>query len=293
MAMRPEIKEATRASAQAGSPWVRFTATLLFTLAVVALVVSKTNEDAAQRMRTLTMDALAPVFQVMSRPVETVENVIGAGRHFWSTYEENRHLHRDVARLQQWQQIAHRLEQENAILRAQLNIVPEVRPDFVSARVIADTRSPFVKTLLINAGKRDGIVQGQAVVTGDGLAGRIVETGKGSARVLLLTDLNSRVPVIVESSRYRGILAGDNTDRPRLIFLPANAKTSNGQRVVTSGHGGVFPAGLPIGTISTVGDSDIRIQPFADWERVEYLSVLRYEIPHLEEFRRRSAGGEK
>lgn len=293
MAMRPQISEATRASSQTGSSVLRFTSTLLITLAVVALVVSKTNENAAQRIRTLTMDALAPVFQVMSRPVETVENIVGAGRHFWSTYEENQQLRRDLVRLQQWQEIARRLEQENAILRSQLNIVPEVRPDFISARVIADTRSPFVKTLLVNAGKRDGVVDGQAVVTGDGLAGRIVETGKRSARVLLLTDLNSRVPVIVESSRYRGILAGDNTDRPRLIFLPANAKTSNGQRVVTSGHGGVFPAGLPIGTISTVGDGDIRIQPFADWERVEYLSVLRYENPHLEEFRRRPADGDE
>jgi rod shape-determining protein MreC len=148
-----------------------------------------------------------------------------------------------------------------------------------------------VKTLLVNAGQREGVKKGQAVVTGDGLAGRIVEIGSKSARVLLLTDLNSRVPVIVETSRYRGILAGDNTDRPRLIFLPANAKTSNGQRVVTSGHGGVFPPGLPIGTISAVGDGDIRIQPFADWERVEYLSVLLYEIPQLDEFRGHAEDG--
>jgi rod shape-determining protein MreC len=293
LAMRPEIREATRATPQSGSLVLRFTGVLLVAFGVVALIVSKSNENAAQHARVLMMDALAPVLEVTSRPVETIEGLIGQGRRFWTTYEENQHLHRDVERLQQWQAIARRLEQENAILRSQLNMVPETRPDFVSARVIADTRSPFVKTLLINAGKREGVGVGHAVVTGDGLAGRIVETGKKSARVLLLTDLNSRVPVIVESTRYRGILAGDNTDRPRLIFLPAGTKVANGQRIVTSGHGGVFPVGLAIGIISTANDGEIRVQPFADWERVEYLSVLRYDTPQLQELRRGIEAGER
>jgi rod shape-determining protein MreC len=284
--MRPEIREATRAAPPSGSIVLRLAGAVLVAFAVVALIVSKTNENAAQRARVLAMDALTPVLEVMSRPVETVEGLVVEARHFLATNGENKALRRDVVRLQQWQEIARRLEQENAILRAQLNMVPDARPDFISARVIADTRSPFVKTLLVNAGRRDGVEVGQAVVTGDGLAGRIVEAGRKSARVLLLTDLNSRVPVVVESSRYRGILAGDNSDRPRLIFLPANAKVSNGQRIVTSGHGGVFPAGLAIGIVSTAGDGEVRVQPFSDWERVEYLSVLRYEIPHLEEFRR-------
>jgi len=289
--MRPQIREVSRAVAPVGSLALRFGTTFLFAFAVVMLIVSKTNEVATERLRILAMDALAPVFEVVSRPVETVENMIGEGHRLLSTYQDNKQLRRNMVRLKQWQEIARQLEQENTILRAQLNMMPEVRPDFVSARVIADTRSPFVKTLLVNAGRRDGVAVGQAVVSGDGLAGRIVEVGKKSARVLLLTDLNSRVPVVVESSRYRGILAGDNSDRPLLIFLPENVKVGNGQRIVTSGHGGVFPAGLAIGVISTVGDGEIRVQPFVDWERLEFLSVLSYEIPQLEELHRSAVGG--
>ena len=101
---------------------------------------------------------------------------------------------------------------------------------------------------------------------------------------MLLTDLNSRVPVIVESSRYRAVLAGDNSDRPRLIFLPTNAKVGIGDRIVTSGHGGMFPPGLAVGIVSAVSDGEILIEPFVDFGRVEFVSILRYELPHLIDF---------
>ena len=89
-------------------------------------------------------------------------------------------------------------------------------------------------------------------MTGDGLVGRVAELGDHAARILLLTDLNSRVPVVIEETRERAILSGDNTERPALAYLPPDARVSSGQRVVTSGSGGVLPAGLPIGTV-TVG----------------------------------------
>jgi rod shape-determining protein MreC len=112
----------------------------------------------------------------------------------------------------------------------------------------------------------------------------VVEVGRNSSRLLLLTDLNSRVPVIVEASRYRGVLAGDNSDQPKLIFLPTNAKVNVGDRIVTSGHGGVFPPGLAVGVVSSIGDGNIRIEPLVDFSRIEYVSILRYELPHLVDF---------
>ena len=124
--------------------------------------------------------------------------------------------------------------------------------------------------------------KGQAVISADGLVGRIAEAGQRSSRVLLLTDLNSRIPVLLESSRYRAVLAGNNTDRPGIEFLPVDAQVSPGDRVVTSGHGGLFPPGQPIGVVSSVNDAVARVQPFIEWSRLEYVSVLRYDMPSID-----------
>ena len=100
-----------------------------------------------------------------------------------------------------------------------------------------------MESLILNAGAREGVRKGSPVVTGDGLVGRIAGVGYRSARVLLITDLNSRIPVLVEPTGMRAILAGDNSDRPRLIRLPPGATVSPGERVSTSGRAGAFPAG--------------------------------------------------
>jgi rod shape-determining protein MreC len=155
-----------------------------------------------------------------------------------------------------------------------LNFVPERGASFAAARVIGDSGGVFVRSVLINGGMVDGIQKGDAVVNGDGLIGRVAESGRRSGRVLLLSDLNSRIPVVGEKSRVRAILAGDNSPLPRLDFLPPNPGLNVGDRIVTSGHGGVFPAGLPIGRITSIGDSDIRVEPFADFYRLEYVRII-------------------
>ena len=101
--------------------------------------------------------------------------------------------------------------------------------------------------------------------------------------MLLLTDLNSRVPVVVEKSRVRAILAGNNTDRPELQFLADSMPLQLGERIVTSGHGGVFPSGIPIGVVTQISHRGAEIELFADFDRLEYVRVLRYHPPRLYE----------
>jgi len=264
----------------------RFAVLMLIAAAIVLLLIGKTDNQAISRLRVLAMDAVAPVLEVLSRPVEAGSQVVEEVRRFWFTYQENADLRQRLERLTQWQEIARHLERENAVLKAQLNFAPATQPSFVSARVLSDSGGQFVRTMLINAGQRDGVRNGQAVVISGGLVGRVVEAGQRSARLLLLTDLNSRVPVVLESTRYRGILAGDNSGQPKLIYLPGSAKVAAGDRITTSGHGGVFPPGLPVGVVASVAEGDIRVQPFVDWERIEFVSVLRYELPHFREFGR-------
>jgi rod shape-determining protein MreC len=263
---------------------------LLISAALLLLVLGRSNNDAVSRFRAAVTDLLAPVLGTLSEPVAGVNALIRSGHELWYTYRDNVRLREDVDRLVHWQQIARKLEQENAVLRAQLNVRSEPQPQFITARVIADTGGVFVRTLVVGAGHRDGALSGQAAMTGTGLIGRLTEVGEHASRILLLNDLNSRVPVVVEGSRLRAVLAGDNSEQPRLMFLPNGAQVSPGDRIVTSGDGGVFPPALPVGTVVRVEDGEIRVQPFADWDRLEYATLLRYEVPRLESGRPGAAG---
>jgi rod shape-determining protein MreC len=258
--------------------WVqRFTFLLLLAGAVGLMLLGKADTVIVERMRVAAGDALAPVLDALSRPTAALNEAIDAGRNFYGLALENRTLREENARLLQWQAVAHRLEAENAALRALTGFVPETAASETTARVIGASGGAYVRSLLVAAGARHGVRKGQAAVAGAGLAGRVNEVGDRSARVLLITDLNSRIPVVVESSRDHAILVGDNGDRPRLDYLRPNARVAPGDRVATSGLGGIFPPGIPVGTV-IAADGGFRVQPPIDWDRLEFLRLMDFGL---------------
>lgn len=259
----------------------RFAFLTLISLSLFLLVLGKADLKVVEKMRIGTVNALAPVLETLSQPVSALNKGISRVQNLAGLIDENERLRRENERLLRWQAVSRSLEHQNSNYRRMLNALtdPLILP--VTARVIGDSGGPFVRTLLLNAGTQDGVRAGQAAVGAVGLIGRIAEAGTKSSRVLLITDLNSRVPVMLENSRYKGIMVGDNSASPLLEFLPTNAQVSPGDRLITSGDGGIFPVGRPIGFVSSVSEGHVRIQAYADWDRLEYVSVLRYDLPRL------------
>jgi len=262
----------------------RFALLLLVGAAFGLMLIGRTNTLLVEDTRSAVTDMVTPILDAVSQPVDTFSGVIEQAESFTRLSAENQLLKEQNARLLQWQAVAHRLEAENAALRTPNNMVPDPAMSFITARVVGDPGGAFVRTVLINAGERNGVEKGQAAITGDGLAGRVAEVGQRSARVLLLTDINSRVPVVVGNSRDRAVLAGDNTNAPELLYLGPTAKVQVGDRVTTSGHGGVFPPGLPIGVVSGVSDKGLRVRPFVDWSHMEVLRIVDYEMTGIIDF---------
>jgi rod shape-determining protein MreC len=257
----------------------RFAFALLVGAALALMIISQWEPESLERFRSNVTDIVTPVIAFFSRPSATVSDIVDRVESFASLQGENATLKENNARLGKWQALALRLQRENEELRRALRVVPDPRSSFITARVAGESGGPFVRTALLGAGERDGIEKGQAVLGGDGLVGRIVDVGASSSRVLLITDLNSRVPVFIEPARERAVLSGDNSSAPRLEFLAAEAKVHLDDRIVTSGEGGVFPPGLPVGTVSSVGDGSAVVRLYAEWERLEFVSVLDYELP--------------
>lgn len=257
----------------------RFALALLVGIALALMIISQSAPDALERFRAGVTDVVTPIVAFFSRPSATVSDIVDRVESLATLQAENATLKENNERLRKWQALAQKLQRENEELRAALRVVPDPRASFVTARVAGEAGGPYVRTALLDAGAADGIKKGQAVLGGDGLVGRIIDVGNTSARVLLVTDLNSRVPVFIEPSRARAVLAGDNSSAPRLEFLAPEAKISVDDRIVTSGEGGVLPPGLPVGTVAAVEEGGAIVRLAAQWERLEFVSVLDYELP--------------
>jgi rod shape-determining protein MreC len=257
----------------------RFSFLLLVVASIALMMVGKVDPVFVDTARSRVTDAFAPILDALSRPAATAARVIESVVDVQNVYEENQRLKAENARLTQWRQAATRLEAENNSLRSVLRYKPDPAASFITARVIAAPGATFFRTLVVTAGKRDGVRKGQAALAGSGMVGRVVEVGEWSSRVLLITDINARVPVVLESSRQRALLAGDNSDQPKLIYLPPDAVATVGERVITSGHGGIFPAGIPIGVVAAVGERGVRVLPIADLSRLEHLRLVDFGLP--------------
>jgi len=256
----------------------RFALPVLVFASVVMVVLGKADALLFERVRVVFADLVSPVLGIVSQPVAAVDQLLDQVHGTFALSAENAQLRQDNARLMQWQQVAQGLTVENARLRELLNLAPDPSVSFVSTRVIANSGGSFVRSVLIDGGSRDGIARGQAAMTGAGLVGRVTEVGDRAARVLLVTDLNSRVPVAVDGSRERAVLAGDNSDRPRLLYLPARTTVKVGDRLVSSGNGGIFPPGLPVGEVAAIEDGIVRVEPYAELSRLDYLRIVNYGL---------------
>jgi len=256
---------------------------ILVLLSGAIIVLGKADQLFFDSVRTTMTDSVGPVLDALSRPLTAAGSVIDRVRLIVTTYQENVRLEAENERLLQWQQSALNLAADNQQLRGLLKAVPENSVSYVTTRVIGNSGGAYVRMILVNAGAEDRVARGQAAVTGEGLVGRLTEVGSRASRVLLITDLNSRIPVTIESSktestRTSAVLAGDNSERPRLIYLPAADAAKVGDRVVTSGEGGVFPPGVPIGIVSAIDRAGPRVEPYVEMSQIGYVMVVDYGL---------------
>ncbi|MEQ8393004.1 MAG: rod shape-determining protein MreC [Thalassospira sp.] len=256
----------------------RFAFILLICSAFGLMLLGKADTVLIERIRAASADLVSPVMNIVSRPAASINEITDQVYNLAHLYEENERLRRENHQLLAWQQAARNLSHENARLRDLARYTAPPVLHLVTSRVIADMGGAYAHSVMISAGSRDGVSKGQAVISDEGLVGRVAEAGYQASRVLLITDINSRVPVIVENSRDRAFLSGDNTNRPLLTFLTADATVAPGDRILTSGHGGAFPPGIPIGVVSSVSENSVRVAPLFRRHQLEYLRVADYGL---------------
>ena len=256
----------------------RLTLPVLLAAAFGLALLGKADAMLAERARMALADALAPVFAVVARPFHAVRDLGAQAEALLALRSENARLRADNEALRNWQAVALALDAENTTLKANLRWVPDPAPSFVTARVVADAGGVYARAVLLSVGPNHGVAKGQIALDERGLVGRVTELGNRSARVLLLTDMNSRVPVILENSRARAIMVGSNGSRPRLMHWPEGVIPVDGERVVTSAEANAFPAGLPVGVVRYSASSAPEVEPAARLDRLEVVRIFDYGL---------------
>ncbi|MCP4395214.1 MAG: rod shape-determining protein MreC [Alphaproteobacteria bacterium] len=245
------------------------------------MLLGKADTVVARCVRGIVDSSLEVVYDVFSKPTSFVLEMSDDISSIFNTKEENDKLKHDNKILRMWYDKSKSLEAENKQLKALLNYIPDGDAKFVSARVIGEKGGAFAKTVILQVTNTDGIAKGNAVLAAEGLAGRISSVGINTSRALLLTDINSKIPVMIEHSRNRAVVVGANSKLLKLEFLAKDAVVKPGDRIVTSGVDGLFPYGLPVGVVYSVDKNNVNVMPFVDFHRLEYVQVVDFKLPNV------------
>lgn len=253
---------------------------LVLTVLVLCLagifLVWRIDNPRVEQFRARIVDQVVPSFDWAMAPVTGAINLVRDFQSYSRLVEQNRELRSELRQMQAWREAALQLEQENARLLDLNNVRLDPRLTYITGVVMADSGSPFRQSVLLNVGARDGIVDGWAAMDGIGLVGRVSGVGQQTARVILVTDASSAIPAVIQPSGQTALIAGDNTAAPLVDFVEKPELVRPGDRVISSGDGGVFPAGLLIGQVAEDRGGRLRVRLSADLERLEFLRILRH-----------------
>ncbi len=253
---------------------------VLYFVSFALIALSRLDHPAIKELRAEAESWIAPALSAAMLPLEPARRLVRQVQSSYDGFADLERVKAENQRLKQWESRARELERKMEELAVLTKALEQQRIDYRTVRVIATSNGGFLHSALLEAGTEQGIVVGQPVINADGVLGRIVEAGRKTSRLLLLTDINSRVPVMVGTNQYRAILAGDNGPRPRLTMLPPDISVDQGEEIVTAGIGGMFPRGMRIGFTSFTQGGP-RAELNASLGELEYVSVLLYDNPGL------------
>lgn len=261
--------------------WTGAVALVVALIVGVALLMTDRREtfqeEAYGVTRRVSDQVAAPVTGVLATPVSWIGAGIDGVKGYFFAVSENRRLKAELREAQQWKTVAIALRDTNDRYKALLGLKTEPPIPMVAARTVSDARGPFANSRLANAGREAGVKTGNPVMSEAGLVGRVIGTTNGASRILLLTDIASRTPVMVDRTNARAILTGDGGPNPKLDYLRGKAPVKDGDRILTSGDGGVLPRGLPVGTAVKGLDGRWRVVLASDAAPIDYVRILLFQ----------------
>jgi rod shape-determining protein MreC len=261
--------------------WTAVGATIIAVVAALALLLAgRRDPDGAggfPQLRGVFAHGVKPVGAVLSAPVRWTRDGVDYVEGYFFAISENRRLKREVRDLEGWRDAAIALKNVNDRYEALLKLKTEPAIPMVTGRAVTDARGPFSNARLLDVGSEAGVKIGDPAVSEHGVVGRIVGVDRGVSRMLLLTDVDSRTPVLVDRTNDRAILTGDGSAYPKLEYTRGQDTLKPGDMLLTSGDGGVFPRGLPVGVVVKDLRGVWRVRLYSDRSPIDFVRVLLFQ----------------
>ena len=266
-----------RPSALRFSPfiWVkRGLVVILVVFALLLFVLHRADTGFSHKLQNHISGFFQPFVTAIAAPGEAFGDLGAWFANMRDLREDHAVLKQEHAQLLEWQRLAKELQAENAALRKLLHYDVNQKEEFVIARVVAAANAPYADALMVNVGADEGVAKYQAVMSDKSLIGRVIQTKNHRAWVLLLSDVNSRIPVTTNNSRERAILRGDGNGEMSLRFLGKNHGIKAGEEILSASDGDVLPAGLPVGVVGDVSEHMAEVTPYHYPHHIDYVKLL-------------------
>lgn len=249
---------------------------LLMLGACAIILMGEVNPTAVRQVRLVAADIVAPTYSFFSFMREKEQKGVQFFSSLFKFEQENSRLQQENSQLRHWYEVALALSAENRDLKANLNWIPDHSLSFVTGRVIAETGGIYGQAALLSVDALHKVKVGNIVIDTLGLAGRITEIGERSARILLISDSASHIPVMLASSHAQAIMTGNNTNTPKLIYYSNDRLPKEGERVVTGNRVEGLPAGIPVGIVHYIQPKQPVVVPYADLAHLNIVRVFDY-----------------
>ena len=259
----------------------KFSLLSLITLSIIILILSSFDYKIIKTVRSGINEIIYRGSFVISAPEKIVKNLNTEIRNHFGLYSNSKKLEKELNEYRSQKISLDILEFENQKFRQQLDDYL-ISTEIVFSKIIIDNKSPFLRSIVINKGSRDGIKSGMAVLDQQYLVGKVIEVNFGTSRVLLLSDINSNIPITISPGNLLAIATGTGKDQAKVNFLKKTHfdKITNDSLVYSSGTGGLIKSGVPIGRITNFDskiDEDINIEFFSDFSQLQYVSVVAFD----------------
>ena len=259
----------------------RFSLIVLIFFSISLIVLSRFNVPAINYIKVSLNEIIYRASFVVSIPEQQLQNASIALKNHFKLYEDLKITKKKIKELEFEKYNSNYLSSENTRLR---KLIDEyiVQSDELVAKVLLDKNSPFLKSIIVNKGSKDGVKLGMAVLDNQYLIGKIVEVNYSTSRALLVSDLNSKIPISVEPGNFLSILSGTGKSYGKIQYTQQDFNFQESNIVYTSGSGGIFKSGIPIGKIKIESNENIRVNFFSNLSQITFVKLISFEKEEIE-----------
>jgi len=274
---RDDVGIAIRSAFLSKGAQQRFSLFALIVLSIFLLFFERIDAKPLNYVRSFVKDVIYRGSLAISLPSKSFSKSFQFVSDHLNLYKNYNELKKENNQLRIQMSHSDYLTLENTQLRKLIDEKETFSSNYANARVIFDKQSPYLNSFIINTGSNNNIQNGMAVLHGENFIGRIVDVNFFSSRILLVSDLNSKIPIITSPSGHHAVLSGRGKDKLTLEFLPENHQVQDGDKIYTSGKEGIFSPGIPIGKVD-FSQGKISVSLFSDLSQITFVNV-KLDVP--------------